>query len=333
MYKVKRTDRCGLYMPLYFLLCVGTVVLRTIACFTQLDEKSGYFSGGLCRISNYIVLGGVLIFFSFALLYRKSSDPVPDFASPLSYIPGGVLCVALGFMGFYLAIVFFRALGGNETMLGKAPLTLSLITTALCAALAIGSLGYFFIRALPRDGRDTVQAGFCLVTVFFFACYASGLYFNTSSPLNNPAKITDLAAYLAAAVFFLYETRISLEREKWNLYGAFGWIAGLLCAYASVPALLFYLARGVCICDNPYSCVILFLVFVFVSCRMILFAHWNTIGQHPIVKRLIALGKVRIPQQPAVAHVAGDEQTAPAEQSEQQPSPQEEPAKDTQSPA
>ncbi|MBR0449266.1 MAG: hypothetical protein IIX30_00435, partial [Clostridia bacterium] len=85
---------------------------------------------------------------------------------------------------------------------------------------------------------------------------------------NAPAKITDEMAYLFAAVFFLYETRISLGRGKWRAYVTFGLIAAQLAAYSSIPALIVYFAKGEMISNSIFESVLTFTLFLFITSRL-----------------------------------------------------------------
>ena len=62
--------------------------------------------------------------------------------------------------------------------------------------------------------------------------------------LNSPNKLISQMAFLLAALFFLYEARISLGREKWRGYCIFGLAALAANAYSAVPAVILYFAKG-----------------------------------------------------------------------------------------
>ena len=102
------------------------------------------------------------------------------------------------------------------------------------------------------------------------ALYSIYLYFDNDLPINAPAKIIDQMAYLFAAVFFLYETRLSIGREKWRGYIAFGFIAALISAYSSIPALIYFFAKETEISVSIYEMVLSAALFIFISSRMLL---------------------------------------------------------------
>ena len=98
------------------------------------------------------------------------------------------------------------------------------------------------------------------------------LYFMTETPINSVNKLTDQMAFLFAAIFFLYETRISLGTDKWRAYVSFGAIAALLCAYSSIPALLTYFIKGEVISASIEESAFVFCLFLFIMARLILTA-------------------------------------------------------------
>lgn len=77
-------------------------------------------------------------------------------------------------------------------------------------------------------------------------------------------------AYLFAAVFFLYETRLSFGREKWRPYIAFGFISATICAYSSIPSLIFYVVKREVTQNSIYELVLTFALFIFISSRLLL---------------------------------------------------------------
>jgi hypothetical protein len=112
------------------------------------------------------------------------------------------------------------------------------------------------------------RADFGIVTVVFLAVYVIYLYFNNDQPINSPGKILDQITLLFAAVFFLYETRLSIGREKWRAYIAFGFIAAILSAYSAIPSLIYYFARGTEVTGSVYEMILTASLCVFITARL-----------------------------------------------------------------
>ena len=83
-------------------------------------------------------------------------------------------------------------------------------------------------------------------------------------------KLIDEMAYLSVAVFFLYETRLSLGRERWRGYIAFGFISALLCAYSSIPSLIYYFVKRNAISMSLYETALTLTLFVFITTRTLM---------------------------------------------------------------
>jgi hypothetical protein len=71
-------------------------------------------------------------------------------------------------------------------------------------------------------------------------------------------------------LFFLFETRISIGRERWRAYRAFGLVALLLTAYSSFPSLLVYAVDGAVISNSIYETILSFSLSLFIAARLVL---------------------------------------------------------------
>ena len=220
----------GIYLPLFVISTLLAVILRSVACFTDYNFATDYFgSKGLISAGNYITVAACILYFTYIFTAKRDIRLIPNFTSPITYIPTGLVAVALLFIS--------RSLGESAVSAHNKSdrITISFIVALLAAIFALFSILHFTLTAIDEKEHSTNRASFGLFTIIFMAFYSAYLYFDTSLPLNSPAKITDQMAYLFAAVFFLYETRLSLGREKWRGYIAFGFIAAMLTAYSVVP--------------------------------------------------------------------------------------------------
>ena len=119
------------------------------------------------------------------------------------------------------------------------------------------------------------------------------LYFSTALPINSPNKMLDQMAYLLAAVFFLYETRLSFGREKWRPYIAFGFIAATVCAYSSIPSIILYISNGETVSNTIYESTLTLALFIFIISRIILTAGLIEAKSSPTVSAIAKAAHLR----------------------------------------
>ena len=276
----KRYKLFGGYLPLFVLTLVATSVMRTVALLTDYDKKTGYFtSKTLITVSDYILVGAAILLFTYIFTARRGMKLIPDFTSPSTYAPTGIVGAALLFVGIH----FFAAAGDSAEKISDLKAYGSLSSQSLIAterillilSIAVGVLAllsavHFALCVLIERSVCFGRADFGIVTVAFLAVYAIYLYFENDLPINSPGKILNQLAFLFAAVFFLYETRLSIGREKWRAYIAFGFIAALISAYSSIPSLIYYFARGTEVAGSIYEMVLGAAFFLFISSRILL---------------------------------------------------------------
>lgn len=282
--KLKTTLK-RVYFPILLATILISVILRTAALFANFNSQTGFFEKkALINIASLFIVSGCIFMFSYAFSGSKNQKLIADFSAPASYVPTGALCVAMMFFAVlttvqstktnFSIIEFMSTPGATFKLLTKyISLNMSAFLLSLMAPLAIISIGYFILTACVLRRSSAMRAFFGTANVLFLAFYTSYLYFDTSTLARNaPNKIIDQMAFLFAALFFLYEIRISLGREKWNLYIAFGFIAAALTAYSSIPSLLFYFINESTISNNIQENVLSFALFVFILSRIILAA-------------------------------------------------------------
>ncbi len=266
----KRT--LNVYLLLFSILTGTAVAIRTVVSFTALN-KYGYYSGNLFSASAYIVALGVLLLMSYAVLHRKEERKQASFGGPLTYIPGTPLALCLVLLG----VSFFKK---------KADAPLGRLLFAILAVLAIAGALYFLFAVLHEFKLCDLRAIFGMALTLFLILYAGYLYFDKVLPLNAHTKICDQIAFVFASIFFLFETRISLGREKWPLYTAFGFTAAMLCAYSSIPSLLVYLFSGRVIGNSTAEIFVTFFLFAYVLSRTVLSLLLNKETPTPLMMAL-----------------------------------------------
>lgn len=251
-----KQPKLNAYLLLFSLLAIATVTMRSIASFLYLDEY-GYYRGGLHTAASLIVLGGSLLLLSYALLHRGDEQKRASFGGALTYAPGVPLAMCLILLGVSL----LRKTA--ETKL--ASLLLSLI-----GVLAIAGALYFLFAVLYEFKICDLRAVSAMICTLFLILYAGYLYFDSALAINATTKLVDQMAYIAAAIFFLFETRISLGREHWPLYTAIGFVAALLCAYSAIPSALVYFFDGRVITNSAEETFTTLFLFAYIACRTVL---------------------------------------------------------------
>ncbi len=272
----------GLYLPVFAIMLTAALILRTVALFLNFNFNTGYFAEKtLIGISDYITVACAVFFFTYIFTARRNLRLIPDFTSPATYIPTGVVTVSLVFMITVLVAKatqiknFIELLADlaatSESARAQLPSQrLFFVIVLITAILAAFSAVHFVLTALIEKNSSVKRAGYGIFTVMFLSFYALYLYFSTDLPINAPNKTLDQISYLLAAVFFLYETRLSLGREKWRAYIGFGFISSFVGIYSSLPAIIIYFARGTVISNSIYESALTLSLSAFILSRILL---------------------------------------------------------------
>lgn len=281
-----RTTLKRVYLPTLLGTILLSVAFRTAAIFVNFNPETGFYNGKiLINIASWLVIAGSVFMFTYAFSGSKKQKLIADFSTPATYVPTGALSVAMIFFAIATAIKSSK----NDFSIRRFMLTpgvtpadlmqylsenMSSLVLSIMAPMACLAVVYFILTACVLKRSSEARAFFGTANVLFLAFYTSYLYFDATSSLarNAPNKIVDQMAFLFAALFFLYEIRISLGREKWNLYIAFGFIASALTAYSSIPSLLYYFIDGGVVSNSTQENVLTFALFVFITSRLTLAA-------------------------------------------------------------
>lgn len=232
-----------IYTCIFFVLTAAAVLLRTLALFNDLDANGIYFGKKTLINSSYAVLGASIIFFiTYAFVHKKGLKLKAKFASPATFVPVTLVSVSLLFFAAYAGISLGNS--GLTIKIALATKDIPYFITLALSVLAVSSIFYFLLNALIENRASQARAAFGLSAVLFFALLSAYLYFETALPINAPNKVATQLAHLFISLFLLYEIRISLGRDSWNLYITFGFIAGATAVYAAVPNLIFTAIRG-----------------------------------------------------------------------------------------
>lgn len=271
--------RHGIYMPAFLLLTALAVLLRTVALLLGYDPVTGYYlDRTLGQIADISAAVGVLLLMTYAIPHRKDKGAPIDTLSPAAYIPAGIAAAALPFLARHLITV---------TEQKNVALTVK-VSALLAAVLALPAAVFFLLTVLLDKKESRLRAELGMLSALCLAAYAAYLYFNTDLPINAPSKLTEQCTYLAAAIFLLYETRISLGREYRPLYVSFAFVTAHLTAYTSLPALLLYFLRGTAPTESLPALVLTFALFLLLLARLILTGKRDEAASTPLTEVLIA---------------------------------------------
>ena len=257
------------YLPVFFTVLILAATFRICALFIDFNTETIYFDGKiLISFANWIAGIGSILLVTYAFFGDKKAALIANFSTPATFVPTLLISVAL----IFFAVSSYITLKELDTNIRDAIARKNVVYILLLALamLAVLSVGYFLMNALVLSRSSVARAGFGIIAVIFFALYSTYLYFSTELPINSPNKTVDQMAFLFTALFFLYEIRISLGRECWHLYIAFGFVAATLTAFSSIPSIVYYFTSGITVSNSIHESVLTLCIFIFIFARLIL---------------------------------------------------------------
>ncbi len=274
------SKKTRIYIALMLIGAAVSSALRSAAYILHFDYEIGFFTDkSLINAADIIIWLTAIVSLSYLFIADKISVR-PSFSSPLTYIPTGLLGVASFFMGirifkYALSSTRFPLLSGESI---KNPLTMFAVLVSL---LSLCSVVYCFFNTYVTDGHSALRAYFALGTIVFLAFYAILSFLDLKSnpvvSLADAGKAVNLMAFLLSAIFLLYEARISIGREMWKAYTAFGLAAAVFCAYSSIPAIITYYASGHIISasgkgslSSIEEAMLVLTLFIYIASRLVL---------------------------------------------------------------
>ena len=97
---MKKLKIINWYIIALLLAAISAVSLRTYALLTSFNPLTMYFENSTAiKIANWIVVAGVLLFMTYVIFGEKKCDLIAKTDNAATYIPSGIVCVALIFMG------------------------------------------------------------------------------------------------------------------------------------------------------------------------------------------------------------------------------------------
>ena len=284
------SKRLKIYIIMLSIFTGIACALRTIACINDFNFSTGFFTDkALITAANVTICVTVILMLTYLFTTSKVKLRA-SFSTPATYIPTGMLAIATVFVA--IGVMTHAADVSKYPLLSaKAFTTPVTLISWLIVIAALVSLAHYFFTTFITEGKTALRAYFSIGTIMFLALYAILLYLDDSLAINDQSKIINMMAYLSAAIFFLYESRISLGREKWRAYTAFGLVSAALCAYSSIPAIITYYVRGSLISTAIDSgsltsideYVLTLALFTFIVARLILTASLPDNKSNPLI--------------------------------------------------
>lgn len=296
---MKKFQLIDLY--LIFLAVFGTigVGLRSYALLVSFNSVTMHYDKKVViTIASTLVAICALAFLCYMFFGQKRENLIVRTDNVASYIPAGLVCIALAFMSGEMFAVKPQAVGARVDYVYAV--------SKITAVLAILSIIAFFLSIIIQRNDNLYKAAFSLCIVFFLAFYAIYLFFNKEvHPTNSPNKITDQMAYLFAAVFFLYESRIFLGRARWRAYVAFGLVATLLSAFSAIPSLINYAVNRYIVSDSLIESILTLAFGLYIGSKVLQFKHLPTNAECKEAKSITTLAALReeeMEEQRRIAH-------------------------------
>ena len=288
------SKRLRIYLSIMLVFTAVAASLRTVACVSRLDYSSGFFTdGSIVTAADVIIALCALGMLSYVFAASRISLHA-SFSTGATYVPTGIVGVATAFLGIRAATYalttsrypFFSL----ETFTLKSPSTL---LGMLVAILALLSIAHHFFNAFITESKTALRAYFTIATIAFLAFYSILIYLDGTLAVNDPNKVLRQMAFIFCAIFFLYEARISLGREMWRIYTAFGLVAASLSAYASIPAIITYYVNGAIVASASNDSLasieeylLLLALFIFILARLCLTAALKEKKENELIKML-----------------------------------------------
>lgn len=276
----------GIYLPIFLLILPLTVVLRTIALFNDLGAYGHFENDLLVTVSGWMVAAATVFFITYIWVGRRSIRLIPSFTSAANCVPSGLVAVSIGMLGGHLLMNAINTPLDTLSVYGR-------VIAIAAPILAFISVIYFLLASVLTARRSIRRSDFAIVTLVFICMYVAYLYFDTTLPINAPTRIVDEVAYLAVAVFFLGETRLSLGREKWHKYISFAFIGALLTAYSAIPNLIYYFVRKTVVSLSVYESLLTLSFFVFITAKIFLTPMLTKDEKSRVVTKIIAAAAAR----------------------------------------
>lgn len=210
-------------------LTLGTVALRTVALLLFFNNETGYFAKSGVVIAFYVLeLLAAALCVAFPFLIKK--EPVAACDAPLSI--GGLFGAGLCALTTVICAVFFLV---RRTRI-PAPAVIVLLTAVFLLGAAAYFINQFRVKQTPAT---TLPFGYA--AILGAALLLATLYFDLTTPMNAPHKVSLQIALLATMAAILYELRIATGEPMPRVQAAVTGFACFACAVSGIPNTIAFL--------------------------------------------------------------------------------------------
>ena len=234
-----------------------TVILRTVALFTEYEAEAGFYASPTLAIATAAVLAAVGVgLAAFAYQEREHFVFSSDYRDLPSLVSGVYFAVSLLFFGVML-------------LLGARSAAPAALVTAILAALFAGAgTAPFVLHAFDGRTASATAAMLTLPTAAFGVLYALYLGFESEIMLTSPVKLLSTATWVFATLFFLGEARIALSRARWALHLSVTALTVTLSGTLALPNLVLHAVEGSSLLFNTAHAFAALGLFLYAAARL-----------------------------------------------------------------
>ena len=219
-----------------FALIIGAAlaIVHTVILFKYYDTSAFLFETGAGKITTpfYIVAFIVVVsFFSIFITARKINTKqldLPKMTSPLMFV--SAMC---GFM--MLASLLLGFIYPSQTATATQ---LAGIFSVLLKVFSIPAALYFFSLLFTSEGSYAAKTVLGFFPILWCILNLMCIYFDQSTPINNPIRVLSQVVMIAVMAYFLLEQRFRIGKPAAKAYFVFANIAVFLIVMTIIPEIV-----------------------------------------------------------------------------------------------
>lgn len=257
-YKAKKyRSVAAVLMTVTVILIIALAAVRTWMIAQFYNANTGYFNcDGIYTIILYAceALCLVIAVIALAVFSKKIriAQPAPSSASLFA----GLFC---GFLMLASVVLYFI-----DTPAGNY---FNSYLTLASLILAVVSVVYFMLGITSQKVGYTVKSLLCFCVIFWAMLSLLGLYFDTTLTINNPSKLAEQLALVSVMLYFLYECRFFIDKQRPAIYLAIGFISSVMLGVSVLPNIISAFFLGIDVTTGFYTQIAELGIFVYVLFR------------------------------------------------------------------
>lgn len=216
-------SRLQLLFILLAALTLCAVALRTVSLLVSFNTDTGYFIKGGAVITLY-ALDLLAAALCIALPFLIKKERVAVCRAPLSI--GGLFGAGLCALATVVTAVFF--------LLRRTRVPAPAVIVFLAAIFLLGAAAYF-INQFRSTQEPATTLPFGYAAILGAALLLATLYFDLTTPMNAPHKITLQISLLATMAAILYELRVATGEPMPRIQAAITGFAFFACTVTGIP--------------------------------------------------------------------------------------------------